>query len=105
MTGVNEDTINETCTAGAGSLLVEFGILSRLLDDDRFESLARRAVGKLWSLRNNETGLLGGFFLQLFFLQLSTFSSSVSVINIEKLGHFFLLLYLSVETLLLYKFK
>ncbi|KAI9515079.1 ER degradation-enhancing alpha-mannosidase-like protein 1 [Dissostichus eleginoides] len=58
-TGVPPDSINETCTAGAGSLLVEFGILSRLIGDSTFEWVARRAVRALWSLRSNETGLLG----------------------------------------------
>lgn len=60
-TGVPPDSINETCTAGAGSLLVEFGILSRLIGDSTFEWVARRAVRALWSLRNNETGLLGTY--------------------------------------------
>lgn len=58
-TGVPSDSINETCTAGAGSLLVEFGILSRLIGDSTFEWVARRAVRALWNLRNNQTGLLG----------------------------------------------
>uniref|UniRef100_F1LDG4 alpha-1,2-Mannosidase n=1 Tax=Ascaris suum TaxID=6253 RepID=F1LDG4_ASCSU len=58
LTGVNEGTVNETCTAGAGSLLLEFGILSRLLGDSTFEDLARRTNHKLWSLRNTNTGLL-----------------------------------------------
>ncbi|XP_077386701.1 ER degradation-enhancing alpha-mannosidase-like protein 1 [Festucalex cinctus] len=58
-TGVPSGSINETCTAGAGSLLVEFGILSRLTGDSTFESVARRAVRALWKLRNSETGLLG----------------------------------------------
>nr|XP_033781962.1 ER degradation-enhancing alpha-mannosidase-like protein 1 isoform X2 [Geotrypetes seraphini] len=57
--GVPPDSNNETCTAGAGSLLVEFGILSRLLGDSTFEWVARRAVRALWSLRSNDTGLLG----------------------------------------------
>lgn len=60
-TGVPDDCISETCTAGAGSLLVEFGILSRLIGDSTFEWVARRAVRALWSLRNNETGLLGTY--------------------------------------------
>ncbi|XP_012728793.2 ER degradation-enhancing alpha-mannosidase-like protein 1 isoform X1 [Fundulus heteroclitus] len=58
-TGVPQDSVNETCTAGAGSLLVEFGILSRLIGDSTFEWVARRAVRALWNLRSNETGLLG----------------------------------------------
>ncbi|CAH2312693.1 ER degradation-enhancing alpha-mannosidase 1, partial [Pelobates cultripes] len=57
--GVPPDSLNHTCTAGAGSLLVEFGILSRLLGDSTFEWVARRAVRALWSLRSNDTGLLG----------------------------------------------
>ncbi|XP_069592289.1 ER degradation-enhancing alpha-mannosidase-like protein 1 isoform X2 [Ranitomeya imitator] len=57
--GVPPDSLNETCTAGAGSLLVEFGILSRLLGDSTFEWVARRAVQALWGLRSNSTGLLG----------------------------------------------
>uniref|UniRef100_A0A4X2KSB4 alpha-1,2-Mannosidase n=1 Tax=Vombatus ursinus TaxID=29139 RepID=A0A4X2KSB4_VOMUR len=57
--GVPPDSNNETCTAGAGSLLVEFGILSRLLGDSTFEWVARRAVKALWNLRSNDTGLLG----------------------------------------------
>ncbi|XP_061730614.1 ER degradation-enhancing alpha-mannosidase-like protein 1 [Nerophis ophidion] len=58
-TGVPSGSMNETCTAGAGSLLVEFGILSRLTGDFTFEEVARRAVRSLWKLRNNQTGLLG----------------------------------------------
>ncbi|XP_042304560.1 ER degradation-enhancing alpha-mannosidase-like protein 1 isoform X2 [Sceloporus undulatus] len=58
-TGVPSGSNNETCTAGAGSLLVEFGILSRLLGDSTFEWVARRAVKALWGLRSNDTGLLG----------------------------------------------
>uniref|UniRef100_A0A0M3K2W4 alpha-1,2-Mannosidase n=1 Tax=Anisakis simplex TaxID=6269 RepID=A0A0M3K2W4_ANISI len=59
LSGVQSGTVNETCTAGAGSLLLEFGILSRLLGDSIFESLARRSNHILWSLRNKDTGLLG----------------------------------------------
>ena len=28
---------HETCTAGAGTLIIEFGVLSRLTNDTRFE--------------------------------------------------------------------
>ena len=49
----------ETCTAGAGTMLLEFGILSRLLGDPVFENLARKAVAALWKNRSRETGLLG----------------------------------------------
>ncbi|KAL1434838.1 hypothetical protein MTO96_001727 [Rhipicephalus appendiculatus] len=42
-----------------GSLLLEFGVLSRLLDDGAYEEAARRATRALWSLRAKDTGLLG----------------------------------------------
>lgn len=58
-TGIPLKGITETCTAGAGTLLVEFGILSRLIRDPIYESYARRAVRSLWGLKNKDTGLLG----------------------------------------------
>ncbi|CAI5447982.1 unnamed protein product [Caenorhabditis angaria] len=57
--GVLPGTTNSTCTAGAGSLLLEFGLLSRLLGDETFENLARRVNDKLWKLRDFATGLHG----------------------------------------------
>lgn len=48
-----------TCTAGAGSLLLEFGMLSRLLGDPVYEAVARRAAKALWVARAKGTGLLG----------------------------------------------
>ena len=58
-TGIPHDSVNETCTAGAGTLLLEFGLLSRLLGDPVYEGFARRAINQLWSLRSNVTGLFG----------------------------------------------
>ncbi|XP_014246156.1 ER degradation-enhancing alpha-mannosidase-like protein 1 [Cimex lectularius] len=49
----------ETCPAGAGSLLLEMGILSRLLGDPVFEIHARRATKAIWDRRSKSTGLLG----------------------------------------------
>ena len=57
--GVLADCINETCTAGAGSLLLEFGVLSRLLADPVYDFYAQQAVKMLWKYRSNVTGLLG----------------------------------------------
>lgn len=57
--GVPVDTVNETCTAGAGTLSLEFGVLSRLLKDPVYDGVARRAVDRLWSFRSNVTGLFG----------------------------------------------
>ena len=51
--------ITETCTAGAGSLVLEFTTLSRLTGDTRFETLAKKAFWAVWS-RRSITGLVGG---------------------------------------------
>ena len=42
-----------------GSLLLEMGVLSRLLDDPVYEGYARRANKALWNARSRTTGLLG----------------------------------------------
>jgi mannosidase alpha-like ER degradation enhancer 1 len=47
-----------TCTAGAGTLLIEFSVLSRLTNDSRFENAAKNALTKLWSLKSH-LGLWG----------------------------------------------
>jgi ER degradation enhancer, mannosidase alpha-like 1 len=59
LNGILPGTSNQTCTAGAGSLLLEFGVLSRLLNDPTFEREARRINEILWQSRNEKTGLLG----------------------------------------------
>ncbi|KAF5388298.1 hypothetical protein D9615_000341 [Tricholomella constricta] len=48
----------ETCTAGAGSLILEFATLSRLTGDDRFEKAAHKAFFGLWN-RKSDIGLVG----------------------------------------------
>lgn len=50
--------ITETCSAGAGSLVLEFTVLSRLTDDTRFEQIAKRAFWSVWN-RRSEIGLIG----------------------------------------------
>ncbi|XP_013062749.2 ER degradation-enhancing alpha-mannosidase-like protein 1 [Biomphalaria glabrata] len=57
--GVPTNCVNVTCTSGAGTLVLEFGLLSRLLNDPVYEAVSRRAVTTLWKLRSNVTGLLG----------------------------------------------
>jgi len=54
--GPNE--ITETCSAGAGSLVLEFTVLSRLTGDQRFEQLAKRAFWAVWA-RKSQIGLIG----------------------------------------------
>uniref|UniRef100_A0A183AJP2 alpha-1,2-Mannosidase n=1 Tax=Echinostoma caproni TaxID=27848 RepID=A0A183AJP2_9TREM len=57
--GMKDNTTTETCLAGAGSLLFEFGCLSALLGDPQYASVARRVVLNLWNRRSSVTGLLG----------------------------------------------
>ena len=53
-----EDENAETCSAGAGTLLLEFIVLSRLTGDTMFELVAKRAFWSIWERRTN-TGLIG----------------------------------------------
>jgi hypothetical protein len=49
--GVQE--ITETCSAGAGSLVLEFATLSRLTGDPHYEEVATRAFWSVWDKRSN----------------------------------------------------
>ena len=55
---MKSEEITETCSAGAGSLVLEFTVLSRLTGDGRYEELAKRAFWTVWSYRS-EIGLIG----------------------------------------------
>jgi hypothetical protein len=48
----------ETCSAGAGSLVLELTVLSRLTGDGRYEDLGKRAFWAVWNHRS-DIGLLG----------------------------------------------
>ncbi|KAJ3195877.1 ER degradation-enhancing alpha-mannosidase-like protein 1 [Irineochytrium annulatum] len=50
--GVLPWEVNDTCTAGAGTLLLEFGVLSRLTGNEMFEEVARKALFAVWSRRS-----------------------------------------------------
>lgn len=50
--------LTETCSAGAGSLVLEFATLSRLTGDPRYEQLAKRAFWSVWE-RKSSIGLVG----------------------------------------------
>ncbi|KAF2151728.1 glycoside hydrolase family 47 protein [Myriangium duriaei CBS 260.36] len=54
----SEREITETCSAGAGSLVLEFSVLSRLTGDERFEKLAKKAFWAVWE-RRTSAGLIG----------------------------------------------
>eukprot|EP00850_Spirogloea_muscicola_P001621 SM000006S19386 [mRNA] locus=s6:421678:426268:- [translate_table: standard] len=51
--GVRENETAETSTAGCGSFILEFGILSRLTKNDIFETVALRALRRLWGMRSS----------------------------------------------------
>ena len=58
-TGQNKKAeLTETCSAGAGSLVLEFATLSRLTGDPRYEQLAKRAFWSIWE-RKSSVGLVG----------------------------------------------
>jgi ER degradation enhancer, mannosidase alpha-like 1 len=50
--GVLKGETMETCTAAAGTLVLEFGLLSRLTNEPVFERMARRALKSLWDRRS-----------------------------------------------------
>lgn len=54
-------------------MLLEFGMLSRLLQDPVYEGVARRAVKALWDLRSKNTGLLGICYSNLIALYIDCF--------------------------------
>ncbi|KAG6378813.1 glycoside hydrolase family 47 protein [Boletus reticuloceps] len=51
--GVPRGESLDTCTAGAGSLILEFATLSRLTGDERFEKVAYKAYFALWNRRSD----------------------------------------------------
>lgn len=50
--GVAETESKMTSTAGGGTMCMEFGLLSRLTGDGRFEAAALRSLRALWSRRS-----------------------------------------------------
>ncbi|RKP26156.1 glycoside hydrolase [Syncephalis pseudoplumigaleata] len=56
--GMLPDELSDTCPAGAGTLILEFGMLSRLTGDPQFEEAAHHALEGLWS-RRSKLGLVG----------------------------------------------
>lgn len=56
--GVAKDETPVTCTAAVGTYIVEFGALSRLSGDPKYEQAARKALESLINARSG-IGLLG----------------------------------------------
>lgn len=57
--GLPNNSYIHTCTSGAGTLTLEFGMLGTLLNDPIYEKLARNAVNSIYDRKSNETGLFG----------------------------------------------
>ncbi|KAL9924688.1 LOW QUALITY PROTEIN: ER degradation-enhancing alpha-mannosidase-like protein 3 [Glossina fuscipes] len=60
--GMKDDQLKrstETCTACAGTMLLEFAALSRLTGDPIFEARAHAAMDALWKLRHRGSDLMG----------------------------------------------
>ncbi|XP_014661702.1 PREDICTED: ER degradation-enhancing alpha-mannosidase-like protein 2 [Priapulus caudatus] len=51
--GVPSGETTVTCTAGVGTFIVEFGSLSQLTGDQRFQYVALQALKALWKYRSN----------------------------------------------------
>jgi hypothetical protein len=60
--GVEQGEVFSTCTAGVGTLILEFGTLSYLSNDKRFYDAAYDALIELWGMRSQQTGLIGNSF-------------------------------------------
>ncbi|KAI8924474.1 glycoside hydrolase [Entophlyctis helioformis] len=56
--GVLSYEVKEACAAGAGTLILEFGVLSRLTGNPKYEKAAHRALLGVWA-RRSEIGLVG----------------------------------------------
>ncbi|ENN80946.1 hypothetical protein YQE_02651, partial [Dendroctonus ponderosae] len=60
--GIKSDSIEslrETCTACAGSMILEMAALSRLTGEPIFEAKAQKAMDELWKLRHRSSDLMG----------------------------------------------
>ncbi|XP_020300609.1 ER degradation-enhancing alpha-mannosidase-like protein 3 isoform X2 [Pseudomyrmex gracilis] len=59
MKGVPMEVSRETCTACAGSMILEMAALSRLTGEPIFEEKAQKAMDVLWRMRHRGTDLMG----------------------------------------------
>lgn len=53
------EAARETCTACAGSVILEMAALSRLTGESIFEEKAHRAMDELWKMRHRSSDLMG----------------------------------------------
>ncbi|KAG8038685.1 hypothetical protein G9C98_000240 [Cotesia typhae] len=59
MKNVPAEMCRETCTACAGSMILEMAALSRLTGEGIFEEKAQKAMDVLWKMRHRGTDLMG----------------------------------------------
>ncbi|KAJ2454991.1 hypothetical protein EV183_001095 [Coemansia sp. RSA 2336] len=59
--GFCKEETSSTCAAGVGTLLLEFGTLSRLTNETIFEDVARLAMAEMWAARS-KTNLFGNVY-------------------------------------------
>lgn len=59
MKNVPAEMCRETCTACAGSMILEMAALSRLTGEGIFEEKAQKAMDALWKMRHRGTDLMG----------------------------------------------
>mmetsp|Transcript_5694 Transcript_5694/g.21489 ORF Transcript_5694/g.21489 Transcript_5694/m.21489 type:complete len:631 (-) Transcript_5694:2596-4488(-) len=57
--GVAFDESRITCTASAGTFLLEFGLLSNFTNNPKYIKVAREALHALFNTRSKDTGLVG----------------------------------------------
>lgn len=57
--GVLPGETTRTCTAAAGTLILEFGTLSRLTGIPKYEKAAKNAIRAIWTRRSKDRGLVG----------------------------------------------
>ncbi|XP_019876061.2 ER degradation-enhancing alpha-mannosidase-like protein 3 [Aethina tumida] len=53
------EALRETCTACAGSMILEMAALSRLTGEPVFETKAHKAMDELWKMRHRSSDLMG----------------------------------------------
>ena len=53
------DSLQVTCTACAGSMILEFAALSRLTGESVYEEKASKAMDVLWASRHRQSNLVG----------------------------------------------
>lgn len=75
VTGIDNHESGSTCAAGVGTLLLEFGVLSKLSGDKKYELAARKALDMVWGMRSEKN--LIGLYLDVIHKQWTTDKTSI----------------------------